>query len=362
MTGPIRALVVDDSAYARQTIRRLLESDPRIRVVATAEDGTRALALVDELDPDVITLDLEMPNLGGFPFLRILMRRKPKPVVVVSSYASQSDVFRALDLGAVDFVAKPTSRASSSLLNIGPELRSKVLAAATARLDPILLRRRIQDATGLHRAVTERDLARFEPNAPPEAPLGAVVLVASLGGPRAVRDILERFSPGRFTCLVAVHMPAGFTTGFAARLADKTGLAVSELQQGERLLGGRVGVAPGGWHTTVEPDAWGWPVARLDRPAPDDRYVPSGNELLASAARVFGAATIAVVLTGMGTDGLAGCRAVKERGGYVIAESERSAVVFGMPRHVISEGLADEVLNLEDIPGRLLDLTQQSTK
>ncbi len=355
MTGMVRVLVVDDSAFARRTLRRLLEEEPRIRVVGTAENGTRALELVEELDPTVITLDLEMPRLGGFPFLRILMKRHPKPVVVVSSYAGRLDVFRALDLGAVDFVAKPTARASSALETIGDELRRKVLAAAAARLHPAMVARRLEDATGFHRAIPFRGDQQGQET----PPAGVCILVASTGGPRAVRDVLQQLFLGTWSCVVAVHMPAGFTAGFAERLADKTGLPVEQAKGGDRLLPGRVLVAPGGSHLLVERDASGWPIATLCEPSSWDRHVPSADRLLASAAATFGDRVAAAVLTGMGSDGLEGARHVKERGGVVLAESESTAVVYGMPRSVAEAGLADRVLPLDRMAVALTQIARE---
>ncbi len=360
--APIRVLIVDDSAFARQLFKSILSADDRFEVASLARDGQEALALVDQVDPDVITLDLDMPGIDGFSFLRIIMRRRPKPVVVVSSYAGRSDVLRALDLGAIDFVAKPTRSASTKLADIGDELKEKLFEASSARID-LYVKQAVQDVTGLHELPTLK--APIEPPEPTgqartlTQPKGIVVVGASTGGPRALRRMLRDCDLDHWTMAIAQHMPARFTSEFAARLARKTGRLVEEGQQGRRLAAGYVTLAPGGFHMEVQMEG-GWPITRLARPTPIERYVPSVDKLFASAAAAFGNRLVAVVLTGMGDDGLRGVRAVKQAGGIVIAEHASTAVVYGMPMQVVQAGLADEVLPLGSIPATLHRLTEQT--
>ncbi len=358
-TGPIKVMVVDDSAYVRQLLKTILESDERFSVAAVARDGREALALVDKADPDVITLDLDMPGIDGFSFLRIIMHRRPKPVVVVSSYAGRTDVLRALDLGAIDFVAKPTRTASTKLADIGEEIKAKIFEAAFARID-LYVKQSVGDVTGVHGVQ-----ALSAPLPLPEAsghartlvqPKGIVVVGASTGGPRAVRRLLGSYGPETWTMAVAQHMPPQFTTEFAARLARKTGRLVEEAVQGRKMAAGGISVAPGGFQMEITMDGV-WPVTRLSSPAPTDRYAPSVDKLFVSAAKAMGANVIALVLTGMGNDGLAGAAAVKQAGGLVIAEDVATAVVYGMPRQVVDAGLADKVLPLEAIGEELKRLT-----
>ena len=353
--APIRVMIVDDSAFARQLFKSILEADDRFEVVALAKDGQEALARLEQADPTVLALDLDMPGIDGFSFLRILMRRRPKPVVVVSSYAGRSDVLRALDLGAIDFVAKPTKTASTRLADISDELKDKLVEAASARID-LYVQQAVQDVTGLHSLPALK--APIEPLQPTgkvrtlAQPKGLVVLGASTGGPRALRRMLRNCDLGQWAMAIAQHMPAMFTSEFAARLARKTGRIVEEGRQGQRLAAGHVTVAPGGFHMELFTKG-GWPLVRLIPPETDPRYVPSVDRLFESAARAVGSRLVAVVLTGMGRDGLRGAKAVKEAGGLVIAEHASTAVVYGMPRQIVEAGLADEVLPLEEIPAAI---------
>ena len=333
----LRVLVIDDSAFSRQTITRMLTSSPLVEVVGVARDGEEALRKTFELEPDLVTLDLEMPRMDGFTYLRLVMSRRPTPVLVISSRSGESNVFKALELGAVDFIAKPTARAAPELAGIEQQLIRKVHSMRELRID----------------RVSER-LTTPPPPAP--GPLAAsgglsrvVILGASTGGPAALMQIFAGLTaPPASSFLVAQHMPEGFTRGFAERLDRFTPLRAREARGGEEPEPGSILVAPGGFHLELE-NRGGRIVTRVVRPVSDDKYTPSVDRLFESAAKHVGAELSAVILTGMGDDGRRGALAVKEAGGRVIAESERSAVIFGMPQQAIRSGAVDRVLDLNEI-------------
>ena len=335
--GAIRVLVIDDSAFSRQAITRMLEASPLVEVVGTARDGEEALRKIFELHPDVITLDLEMPGMDGFSLLRIVMSRRPTPVIVISGRGAEGDVWKALELGAVDFIAKPTPHATPLLASIERELIRKVHAVRELRME------RVRDRI----AGLPAPLASEVPGSA-HAPR-AVALGASTGGPAALMEILGAFAePPPCAFLVAQHMPEGFTAGFAARLDRLTALAAREAQGGEEPEPGTVLVAPGGRHLELEV-VGGRPLARVIAADASDKYAPSVDRLFESCAKAFGADLLAVVLTGMGDDGRRGVLAVKQSGGRVIAESDQSAVIPGMPQQAIRTGGVDQVLPLFEI-------------
>ena len=333
----IRVLVCDDSAFSRRTIVRMLEGSPLIEVVAWARDGEEALRIALEQPLDLITLDLEMPRMDGFTFLRILMARKPTPVVVISGRSADQDVFKALDLGAVDFVAKPTPHATPELATIEQELIRKVHAVRQLRIEKV--RERIGSAA-LVRPVSVEGGSR---------PARLVAIGSSTGGPAALMQLFGAFAlPPACGFIVSQHMPEGFTRGFAARLDRMTSFRAREARDGDLVEPGLVLLAPGGFHLEFEA-ARGRSAARLLRRQDRDKYAPSVNRMFVSAAKHFGHDLLAVVLTGMGDDGREGVRAVKRAGGNVIAESEETAVIFGMPQQAIRAGAVDAVLPLPDI-------------
>jgi two-component system chemotaxis response regulator CheB len=339
--GRIRVLVIDDSAFSRQAITRMLGASPLVEVVGVARDGEEALRKTFELEPDLITLDLEMPRMDGFTFLRVVMSKRPTPVMVISGRSGEEDVFKALDLGAVDFIAKPTPRAAPDLVNIERELIRKVHAIRELRIDKV--RERIE---ALPSHVGSTAAAASAPK--------LVVIGSSTGGPAALMQIFGAFAEAP-TCafVVAQHMPEGFTAGFAERIDRLTPLSAREARGGEDLRPGSVLVAPGGRHLELE-SAGGRLVARVSVPTARDKYAPSVDRLFASAAKHLGRGLVAVVLTGMGDDGSQGVRAVKQAGGLVIAESEETAVIFGMPQQALRTGAVDRVLGLHEIAASIL--------
>ena len=333
---PIRVLVIDDSAYSRRAITGILKRSPLAEVVGWAADGEEALRKVIELEPDLITLDLEMPRMDGFTFLRVVMAKCPAPVIVISGRSGHPDVFKALELGAVDFVAKPAPRACPSLDGIEQELLRKVHGLRELRIDK--LRARIEKAPQVVPRGEESG------DAPP-----VVVIGASTGGPAALMQIFAAFGePPAAAFLVAQHMPRDFTRSFAERLGRLTLLRAREAQGGEEPRAGEVLVAPGGSHLELEAQG-GRPRTRLLPQEEHDRYAPRIDRLFESAAKQYGPRVLGVVLTGMGSDGRRGAAAIQAAGGRVIVESEETAVVFGMPHQVIREGAADAVLPLHAI-------------
>jgi two-component system chemotaxis response regulator CheB len=335
--GPIRVLVIDDSAFSRQTITRMLGSSPLVEVIGIARDGEEALRKTLDLEPDLVTLDLEMPRMDGFTFLRVVMSKKPTPVLVISSHSGESDVFKALELGAVDFIAKPTPRAAPELASIEQQLIRKVHAMRELRIEKV--RERLSAPALL--------APRVEP-APDGAP-AVVVLGSSTGGPAALMQIFASFAeapPSSF--LVAQHMPEGFTRGFAERLDRFTALSAREARGGEVPTPGTILVAPGGCHLELE-SVHGRLLTHVTKSGSGAKYTPSVDRLFESAAKHVGEDLLAVVLTGMGDDGRRGVCAVKACGGRVIAESEQTAVIFGMPQQAIRTGAVDRVLPLDEI-------------
>lgn len=332
---PIRVLVIDDSPYSRQSIVHMLEPSPLVEVVGTARNGEEGLRKTAELRPDLLTVDLEMPRMDGYTFLRIVMSKWPTPVIVISGRAGQGDVFKALELGAVDFIAKPTLHATPMLASIERELIRKVHAVRELRLDKV--RERIG---AMPAPVTPRAEA---------TPPRMVVVGASTGGPAALMQVFGAFAEApRCAFAVAQHMPAGFTRGFAERLDRLTAFRACEARGGEFPEPGTVYVAPGGRHLEFE-NVRGRIALRVTSQLGADKYSPSVDRLFTTASKCYGDGLLGVVLTGMGDDGRDGAQAIRAAGGRVIAESEETAVIFGMPRQVIRSGGADQVLRLDRI-------------
>ncbi len=333
----IRVLVVDDSSFNRKIISEILSSSGQIDVVGTAFDGEDAIRKILQLNPDVITLDLEMPRMDGFAVLRWLMVNRPLPVLVVSSRESNRSVFKALDLGAVDFVVKPSRTASPQLKLIEDELLSKILAIPQLRFDHI--RQRVAQAPLIQTPVA---LPRSQGDRTAEI----VAIAASTGGPPAIQQLLAGLTPALASPIVICqHMPPVFTRLFAERLAVITKRVVKEAVDGEALFPSHTYIAPGGKQLRLV-GGDGTPRIMVTDRRPEDRFAPSANLLFHSVAKVYGKACLAIVLTGMGDDGREGAQALHQLGATVAAESEDSAVIFGMPREVIKAGIADHVLDI----------------
>jgi two-component system chemotaxis response regulator CheB len=340
----IRVVVIDDSAYNRRTITKMLESVEMVQVVGYAADGEEGIRKIIDLKPDLVTLDLEMPRMDGFTLLRIIMNSCPLPVIVISAKSEDERVFKALDLGAVDFIAKPTGRISDELLVIAGDLQEKVRSVFNLNMDRITKREPLLPPEPFPKK--KKRPADGIPSAGGASQGQIVAIGASTGGPPALQSIFSSFADKLpFSVLVSQHMPAGFTRAFAERLNRSSMFEVKEAKDGDLVVPGRVLIAPGGRNMIFQ-KLNGEVAAKVVEPSPQDRYIPSVDVMLASLAGIYGPRILAVVLTGMGNDGSKGVRAVKKAGGEVLAESEESAVVFGMPREAIATGVVDKVVPL----------------
>ncbi len=337
----IRVLIVDDSALMRQLLSELLSTDPGIVVVGTAADPFQARERIKALNPDVITLDVEMPRMDGLAFLRKIMALRPMPVVMVSSLTQQgADItLEALDAGAVDVVAKPVSDLARGIKAQTDEIRAKVKSAASARVRAKATNRPAGPAAPVVFRSTE-----------------TIVLVgASTGGVEAIRIIVERLPANGPAMLITQHMPPNFTASFARRLNDLAAPAVLEAGDGDRILPGHVYIAPGGMHLEMARNGANY-VCRLTTAPPVNGHKPSVDVLFESAARWAGANAVGVILTGMGRDGARGMLAMRQAGAATLAQDEASCVVYGMPRAAVEAGAAAEEVPLDRIAGRLGDL------
>ncbi|MCX8032149.1 MAG: chemotaxis response regulator protein-glutamate methylesterase [Thermoleophilia bacterium] len=343
--GKIRVLVVDDSAYVRKVVREILNSCPDVEVVGTAVDGEDALARVEQLQPDVVTLDLIMPRMDGIQFLKEQMRRKPIPVVVLSIASESGDTaLAALEAGAVELVQKPTALASERMYEVAERLAQAVRSAVNASLDKL--------------AVAARTPARPAPT--PARPKGTIDLVAiglSTGGPQALKHVLSALPPTiSVPIAVVLHMPVGYTELYARSLNAAVPLEVKEAAQGEPLVPGTVYIAPAGKHLTFRRAPDGSIRAHLDTRPVDSLHRPSIDVMFSSAAKVYGERLLGIVMTGMGNDGAKGAREIKAAGGLVFSEAKETSVIYGMPRAVEEAGLSDRVVPLDQMAAAILEV------
>jgi two-component system chemotaxis response regulator CheB len=338
----VRVLVVDDSALMRKLIPKLLESDSSIEVVGTAMDGTFCLKKIAELQPNVITLDLQMPGMNGIDTIKEIMRRHPLPVIVVSSHSTEgaSVTLKALGLGAFDFVTKP--RDSSHLDEMAAELIAKIKAAASGKI--------VRPGT-LPAVLARPEKVLISKFTPPPTKLVAIGI--STGGPQALEFLLAQL-PADFPGAIVVvqHMPEGFTEMFARRLDEVCSLRVKEAKSGDLLQAGSALICPGSRHIKVKRMARG-DVVILNEDERVNGHRPSVDVLFRSVAEEYGTLAVAALMTGMGDDGAEGLGAVKKAGGMTIAQSEESCVVFGMPKAAIERGYATRVIALDCLSATL---------
>ena len=337
MDRVLRVLVIDDSAYVRKVVKQMLSRSPFIEVVGAARDGREALEMVEQLRPDVITCDLIMPELDGVGFVREQMRRWPVPILIMSIANETGDAaLTALDAGAVDFVQKPTALATEKIFEVSTELIEKVKAAADIPLA------RIKSAPAPAAATTARAAAVAGTHA-----VDVVVLGISTGGPQALKQLIPQL-PADFPVPVAMvmHMPVGYTEMYARKLDEHSPLNVREAQEGDELRAGVVLLAPAGRHLSFQRRADGRVVAHLDARPFDTLHRPAVDVMFQSAAEVYRARVLGVVMTGMGSDGKQGAAWIKSQGGLVYTESEETCVVYGMPSTVVEAGLSDRVVTL----------------
>jgi two-component system chemotaxis response regulator CheB len=349
-------MVVDDSAYNRRNIADVFAQNPDVEVVGKAADGEEALRLATLLKPDVITLDLEMPRMDGFTFLRILMMKQPTPVIVVSSYSQKENVFKALELGALDFVTKPDRQISPDATELREQILQKVLLVRSLRpmFTPPVTRRNVSGSWS-----PDGKPMGFDSSPGPNvyvAPKYLVAIASSTGGPSALLEIFGKIpATGSAAFVVAQHMPDKFTRTFAERLDRRGPVRTSEAQDNDAVSRMTGFVCPG--RQCMELVVISNELRLKVAPAgSNDRYVPSADRLLKSAAFAAGTKVIGVILTGMGDDGVEGAKAIRDAGGMVIAESQETAVVFGMPGSVVRAGLASKVLGLPQIAEYLAGL------
>ncbi len=343
MSKKVRVLVVDDSALMRKMIPQMLEADPSIEVVGTAMDGNFCLKKIEELHPNVVTLDLQMPGMNGIDTLKEIMRHHPLPVIVVSSHSTEgaSVTLKALGLGAFDFVTKPQD-ASGHMADTTRELTAKIKAAAVCKMvRPGILRATPEPAEKISAAKSA------------SAPTKTVAIGISTGGPQALEFLLAQL-PADFAgaILIVQHMPEGFTEMFARRLNELSGLRVKEAQSGDILQAGRALVSPGSRHMRVKRLPMG-DVVVLGDDAPINGHRPSVDVLFNSVAEEYGPLGVGVLMTGMGEDGALGLGAMKKAGAMTIAQNEESCVVFGMPKAAIERGYATRVVGLDVLSATL---------
>ena len=341
----IEVLVVDDSPLMQRLITRLIESDPGIRVIGTASDGVEAVQKTAACHPDVVTLDIEMPHLNGLGALQMIMERTPTPVVMVSAMDEADTVIRALQLGAVDFVSKPSGTVSIDLYKVRDEMIRKIKLATFTRP-------RWDADGGVPSAAgqTSRSATRRVRHGEP----WLVAIGASTGGPQAIGELLAALPPDlpASICIVQ-HMPIGFTRSFAERLDRRSPLRVVEAADGTVVEQGEAYVAPGGFHMVLERQGERR-VARLTQAPPVHSVRPSIDVLMQSAAQVGRARTLGILLTGMGSDGVEGLGAIKEAGGTTIVQDRETSTIFGMPKAAIQHGVVDQILALPQIPAALI--------
>lgn len=344
----IKVLVVDDSAFMRKALSTMLSKDKEINVVATARDGEEGLEFVRKYNPDVVTLDIEMPRMDGLKALRHIMMEMPRPVLMVSSLTTEGAeaTLKALELGAVDFIPKQLSKVSLDIIKIEADLIAKVKAVAHRKLRHFAHRPKATPTLEPIRGTIER---------PTGAQLRDVVAIGvSTGGPPAVQTVLSSL-PKDFpaSIVIAQHMPQAFTGPFAKRLDGLCQITVKEAENGERLQNGVAYVAPGGQHLVLDQK-----VSRIDvvvTPEPREAlYKPSANVLVRSVAEAVGKRGLGVILTGMGSDGMEGIQALKQKGGRALAQSDNTCVVYGMPKAIVDAGLADEIVDIESMASAIM--------
>jgi two-component system chemotaxis response regulator CheB len=364
---PISILVVDDSAFMRKAITMMLESDPNIKVVGTARDGEEGVEKVRLLKPDLVTMDIEMPRMDGLTALREIMKSNPTPVMMISSITTEGAqaTLEALDLGAVDFIPKQMSYVSLDIVKIKDELLAKIKDIAR-RKSLLMSQHRQRQFHQLGKATLDQPraagtLTRSSGTASPlrgmrkrQEAVGIVAIGSSTGGPPALQSVITRL-PRNFPVgiVIAQHMPPTFTKSLAERLNSLSQITVREATDGEKIEPGLVLVAPGGRNLTVKKRGASGYVFVSSEPV-NTLYKPCVDVMVNSVADAYGGATMGVILTGMGNNGVVGMQNVRSRGGVIIAQNEESCVVYGMPRAVIEAGVADHIAPIENIAAEIV--------
>jgi len=348
----VRVLVVDDSAFARRTITKILERDPRIEVVGTAWDGREAIYKIPKLRPDVVTMDLNMPNMTGKEAIDIIMRDMPLPVIVISSQNKEiiEETFEALEHGAVDFIVKPTELASDKLFQIQAELIDKVVTIAALKGETIQQQ--------IHTTEIQKHLAHPLISRPSSAVrVDCVAIGVSTGGPTALYQIIPKL-PKDFPAGIVIvqHMPPGFTKPLAERMDKNSNITVKEAEMGDEVAPGVALVAPGGYHLFLERHKSHHVVVRIASEPANLIHIPSIDLTFSDVAEIYRNRSLGVILTGMGKDGVEGLQKIKRYGGGSIAEDESTCVVFGMPEVAIQRGIIDKVAPVYDIAEIIMEM------
>jgi two-component system chemotaxis response regulator CheB len=344
----VKVLVVDDSAFMRKAISMMLESDPDIKVIGTASNGEEGVELVKKMKPDVVTLDIEMPRMDGLTALKHIMKESPTPVMMISSSTTDgaSSTLEALALGAVDFIPKQSSYVALDIVKIKAELLHKIKHIAHNKKS-LSRSYSLSDTRRPGRKDGEPDLTPLPPCHMKTGRTGIIAIGCSTGGPPALQAIIPRLPRNLPVPMTIVqHMPPTFTKSLAERLNNLSGLTVKEAENGEELKPGTVYIAPGDKHMTVRHVVSAGRVVLSDEPA-DTVHRPAVDVLVKSVALGYGSRALGVILTGMGHDGLEGMRLVKQKGGIVFAQDEETSVVYGMPRAIIENELADKIVPLD---------------
>ena len=344
-----RVVVVDDSALVRGLLAEIINRQPDMTCVGAAADPLVAREMIRNLNPDVITLDVEMPRMDGIDFLSKLMRLRPMPVVMVSTLTERgADVtLRALELGAVDFVAKPKIGVADGLQKLGDDITEKVRAAAKAHVRRLPAAPTASEAGAVAKAPVPASIGRLSTEK-------IIFIGASTGGTEATREVLIKLPADSPAVMITQHMPPGFTKSYATRLDTLCRIRVAEASDGERVLPGHAYIAPGGFHLSVERSGANY-IARVRDGEAVNRHKPSVEVLFQSAARVVGPNALGVMLTGMGADGARAMKEMRDAGSWNVAQDEASCVVFGMPREAIAHGATHEVLPLAQIAPKLIE-------
>jgi two-component system, chemotaxis family, protein-glutamate methylesterase/glutaminase len=342
-----RVVVVDDSALVRSLLTEIINRQPDMECIGSASDPFAAREMIRNLNPDVITLDVEMPRMDGIDFLSKLMRLRPMPVVMVSTLTERGAevTLKALELGAIDFVAKPKIGVADGLKQLADEITEKIRTASKARVSKP--HAPAPAASGAPVKAAPQSIGRLSTEK-------LIFIGASTGGTEATKEVLMNLPPDSPGVVITQHMPPGFTKSYANRLDGLCKIRVKEAVDGERVLPGHAYIAPGGFHLSVERSGANY-IARVTDGEPVNRHKPSVEVLFESAARVVGPNALGIMLTGMGADGAKAMRTMKDAGSYNVCQDEATCVVFGMPREAIAHGAANEVLPLQKIATHVID-------
>ena len=345
---PIKVLIVDDSALIRQLLTEIINSHADMTVVGVAHDPLMARERIRTLNPDVITLDIEMPKMDGLAFLEKLMQLRPTPVVMISSLTERNAgvTLRALELGAVDFITKPKLEISEGIQTYSELIAEKIRIAAKAKL-------RCSSRSMPNPRYSADAVLPSLLNNSASITRKLIVIGASTGGAEAIREILECMPPDCPGIAITQHMPEAFTRAFAQRLDNTCKIRVKEAEQGDRVLAGHAYIAPGHSHLLLKRNGKNY-VTVLNQGPPVNRHRPAVDVLFRSVANCAGKNAIGIILTGMGSDGAAGMREMKQAGAYNLAQDESSCVVFGMPKMAIEAGAVDKVLPLREMVSEVL--------